>query len=762
MKRDDTFHMNKVVMLVLVCIVFFSFHIDVSYGESIPLIRNFGDLNADSSSSNTGVNPQLNSINSIRIENDPDIYNSVSSDSNLYKSLRGTYGQSQDKHIYVYRTKSGVIQLPSTFDSTSQRVSVEKGGFVITGIEGDRKYYYTDGDGIPNEHQSNMYSIKEGVVSTAPPGFATTTPLFDTRGLDVQLKVTEDGKKLQYLTTDSKWDDVTPLSDGRGFTIGSGPNAVDVKRENGMTTATQNGKIISAVVNNEVIRINHGTDDGSDSTDSTLTVGGRTFNILSAHVTAVSTAENIKTFHENYQNLQALERAGLPPGVRITEGLSVNSNGEITGKDIRPRSFGGLYDVNTKKGTITYTPQGRNPVITTTTVARNIVTVKREGQNTIKREFTDNSLRTLDSESILDSNDKQIMKREMLPDSQGNRRLVPTEAGEGQNVFVSPGLFGGERVRGVVAASNIKGVAFVTSSGQLLDENRNLITGKTRRELLKDNREKIDRLKDEAKDLETTEFKENIRAGNMEILQDRVTQRRQDFGIETVPGRIFDGVFQAVGAVRETYGISALFKDKEEIDQRLAEVRREMEDYYMRNIFESTFCEDVRESPLIQSQGVAFARMDDGTHKIAVSIQARKQPLVTPDGQEFLYTVTYQIRNDVQKNSPFAETWRYNVWLDGDISVRLWTMSRSVPPGGIELYTNRNQIVFYSERDYHTLCVEFDYHYAAIETTSVCNRVVTVNEEATPFVIPKTDSQGRPTANTPGASTKPELNIDEL
>lgn len=257
-------------------------------------------------------------------------------------------------------------------------------------------------------------------------------------------------------------------------------------------------------------------------------------------------------------------------------------------------------------------------------------------------------------------------------------------------------------------------------------------------------------------------LKEGISAAERQEMIDNVNRRTEYYQLYGA-GKYADIAFQAQQTVQDVYGVSALFIGQEELDARMREVQESLEVLYLGKTVESLMCDDIRESPLVQDGGIGFVETEDGQERIAVSVQGKVQEVVTfTNGTEYLYKITYLIKNDFLEDEFGAETWSYNVRLSGTKTVNLWTMNKEVPPESRQTYTKQNAIIFYSSELYDSLCIEFNPEPTAMGTNNICNTFVMEDTAPTAFDLPVTSGGSSSSGSSAGDSKGPVLNTGEL
>ncbi len=150
-----------------------------------------------------------------------------------------------------------------------------------------------------------------------------------------------------------------------------------------------------------------------------------------------------------------------------------------------------------------------------------------------------------------------------------------------------------------------------------------------------------------------------------------------------------------------------------------------------------------------EDEGVAYAETPQGLAQIGAHIEAtRTQAIQTGTGQEFIYKITFSIRNgDFAKDPRAPEEMNFNVVLRGERTVNVFKQDQKVERGSSFSRTGRSAIVQESTTLFTQVCILFDEIPLRwkLDNKELCNSIVEVAGEATPLAAT--------TTTTPAAGT---------
>ncbi|MBS3104881.1 hypothetical protein J4234_01345 [Candidatus Woesearchaeota archaeon] len=137
-----------------------------------------------------------------------------------------------------------------------------------------------------------------------------------------------------------------------------------------------------------------------------------------------------------------------------------------------------------------------------------------------------------------------------------------------------------------------------------------------------------------------------------------------------------------------------------------------------------------------ESEGIAYAETPQGLLQVGAHIEAtRSEPLITPTGVEFLYKITFNVRNgDYENDRRAPEQMNVNVFLRGERTATVFKQDQTVKRGSSFGKIGRNAIVKYSTTLYTEVCLTFDQIPLRwkLDNGELCNTIVTAGGAATP------------------------------
>ncbi|HLC49815.1 MAG TPA: hypothetical protein VJI97_00120 [Candidatus Nanoarchaeia archaeon] len=157
------------------------------------------------------------------------------------------------------------------------------------------------------------------------------------------------------------------------------------------------------------------------------------------------------------------------------------------------------------------------------------------------------------------------------------------------------------------------------------------------------------------------------------------------------------------------------------------------------------------------SEGVVFADTPQGVAQVAAHVEAtRTQAIETETGKEYVYKITFSVRNGDYATDPRApEKMHINVIVKGDREAKLYRNNVEVKRGDTFGKAGTKAIVKQTKYKYDKICIDFDQIPAKwhIENKQLCNNVV--EEQGTPLSLERIRQQ-----EEQQASGEPVLNDD--
>ena len=154
-----------------------------------------------------------------------------------------------------------------------------------------------------------------------------------------------------------------------------------------------------------------------------------------------------------------------------------------------------------------------------------------------------------------------------------------------------------------------------------------------------------------------------------------------------------------------------------------------------------------------EDEGIAYAETPQGLAQVAAHIEAtRTEAIETPTGREFIYKITFNVRNgDFDKDPRAPEEMNINVILKGDRTATVFKQDQTVKRGSSFGRTGRNAIVQDSKAFFNEVCLTFDkvpFRWK-VSNNEICNTIVessgaptTVSTTATTTTAPSGTAEG--------------------
>lgn len=156
--------------------------------------------------------------------------------------------------------------------------------------------------------------------------------------------------------------------------------------------------------------------------------------------------------------------------------------------------------------------------------------------------------------------------------------------------------------------------------------------------------------------------------------------------------------------------------------------------------------------------GIAYAETPQGLAQIGAHIEAtRTEPILTDKGREFIYKITFNVRNgDFKKDLRAPEEMNINIFLTGERTATVFKQDQKIKRGSQLGRAGRNAIVQESKALYTEVCIKFDDIPLKwkLDNKELCNTIVESSGEAATATATAAaataGSQGSGTAGTTG------------
>ncbi len=147
-----------------------------------------------------------------------------------------------------------------------------------------------------------------------------------------------------------------------------------------------------------------------------------------------------------------------------------------------------------------------------------------------------------------------------------------------------------------------------------------------------------------------------------------------------------------------------------------------------------------------EDEGIAYAETPQGLAQVGAHIEAtRTEAIETPAGREFIYKITFNVRNgDFEKDPRAPEEMNINVILKGERTATVFKQEQKVKRGSSFGRTGRNAIVQDSKAFFNEVCLTFDkvpFRWK-VSNNEICNVIVESSGAATSVSTTATTTAG--------------------
>ncbi|MBI2656135.1 hypothetical protein HYX03_00160 [Candidatus Woesearchaeota archaeon] len=152
-------------------------------------------------------------------------------------------------------------------------------------------------------------------------------------------------------------------------------------------------------------------------------------------------------------------------------------------------------------------------------------------------------------------------------------------------------------------------------------------------------------------------------------------------------------------------------------------------------------------------RGIAYAETPQGLAQVGAHVEAtRTEPLITPTGREFIYKITFNVRNgDYAKDPRAPEEMRINVVLKGERTAKVFRQNKIIKRGASFGRVGTSAIVKSSTAFYSQVCLTFDnipFRWK-LDNKELCNTIVV--SSGAPAPLAKTTEPSTATTPSQGA-----------
>jgi len=164
-------------------------------------------------------------------------------------------------------------------------------------------------------------------------------------------------------------------------------------------------------------------------------------------------------------------------------------------------------------------------------------------------------------------------------------------------------------------------------------------------------------------------------------------------------------------------------------------------------------------------EGILYFRTPGGLVSMGAYVSAERTTSTYPNGTTIhLYKISYSIDNPQFAERGKSEDYKYNVYLYGDRTVKLWSKNIEIGEGDQVLKTGAESIVQYSYYNYNKICLKFN---KKIRTASgdkkdeTCSTITGYTGAATSYGLVTDDGTGTGTTTT-GTTDGGEATLNQI
>lgn len=187
-------------------------------------------------------------------------------------------------------------------------------------------------------------------------------------------------------------------------------------------------------------------------------------------------------------------------------------------------------------------------------------------------------------------------------------------------------------------------------------------------------------------------------------------------------------------------GYASFFMEDEDLEEWRENVDENFARYIDVEYWTSEICANQH---LIDNEqkGVAYVDSKQGFASVAAHVEgSRSNPVDTPHGLEYLYKITFSVKNgDYEKDPAAVESLRFNVQLSGNRVVNIFKNKISLEKGGSYTMSRSSAFVQYSTSYYDKVCIIFDEVPDSwqMDGNAICNSLEGPKSASTPYNTPK-------------------------
>ncbi len=201
---------------------------------------------------------------------------------------------------------------------------------------------------------------------------------------------------------------------------------------------------------------------------------------------------------------------------------------------------------------------------------------------------------------------------------------------------------------------------------------------------------------------------------------------------------------------------STLFFDEDSLLEWRDNVDRAFATFYLgTEYWTSAICSNYLDG---ENDGIAYAETPQGLAQVGAHVEAtRTEPIRNVNGTEFIYKITFNVRNgDFDKDPRAPEKMKINLVIKGDKTVKIFKKDIEIKRGSSFGRTGRGAIVQSSKSLFSQICITFDQLPLRwkLDNNELCNTIVQSSGVPTPI--------GSSTASTSTAGTDSTGEINDF
>jgi len=205
-------------------------------------------------------------------------------------------------------------------------------------------------------------------------------------------------------------------------------------------------------------------------------------------------------------------------------------------------------------------------------------------------------------------------------------------------------------------------------------------------------------------------------------------------------------------------GLSNILLGEETVDNWRRSIDESFGKFLNKEYWQATICESQYETP---QESIMTIATPDGLPHILAHAEGERTDIVSPNGTEYLYKITWAVNNPEQAN----EELEFNVYLvNGNSRNPIYPQLFSISPGDKEIRSGEDAIVQYSNNVYNEICINFEdpvdqFGNDGETRSTVCNAITGYSGGATGYVDPNAQPTTQGTTGSTSTSGQPQQEL---